>query len=1100
MRISKVVSAKLGKAAAKGRWVMGIALLAWTISIFPSGAASVQLLSTRDSSFALPAGGNGPSVEPVVTPDGRFVLFASSANDLVTNANSQYGLNLYLRDRRSNSTTLVSANYRGTGGGNDSSMCGSVSTNGRYVVFQSVATDLLTGDTNAVGNDIFVRDMWTGTTRLVSAATNGSWPTGASREPAMTPDGHYVAFVSGAASLTAGDNNNISDVFVRDMVSGTTTLVSVGATNYSIDNANLMRTPVMTPDGHYVAYYSTVSNLVAGVTNTYGDIYVRDLVGGTTTWASSNAAPLALAALGVTNAPSTHPVLSDSGQFLAFKCGPTMSGSAALILLYDATSGLTTVASTNGAPAWGGNEEVYGPEITADGHFIAYAALDNYSSALVYSSLHLWDSWTDTDTLVSVGLDGSFPTNTISKAPVFSADGLQVAFLSNATNLVTNAVSGGFHVYVRDLVAQTTALVDADPTGAASGDADGTVPSLSDDGRFVAFSSADGTLVSGDTNGFLDVFLRDTTGTTTELVSQREPAVPSLAATGISSASQNSVTPDGRWVAFASRAPDLVTNDFNGYQDVFVRDLVMGQNLLVSVGADGNAALGGDSSSPVQSADGRYVVFLSRATNLTANPANIYANVYRRDLLLGTTVLVSVGTDGRNPGNGDSTAPLTSQDGRYVVFASAAKNLVTNGPALNQNVFWRDMDAGQTVPLIQGSYSPQTLYAPTLSADGRYVAYTVNIYFNGFTTWQLNVWDAQRNAMIYTNTLDFLTSSSVALGPAAISPTGKWVLYTSNRFVLPSAYYICVADPLNNSNVFSYQCSGTIRVSSQGAGTWSYNDRFFTFATNATPSVSFSPVPTNIFLGDVQKRTVKLISTNKTGTAVANGRSDLPVISGDGHYVAFRSFATDIAPGITNTPNLIVYDRLSNTLATVEGPGWDWSSWIFNPAISGTGNTIAFQSWQSVLVPGDENRLPDVFTANQQQGVAVDSDGDGIPDWWTMEYFGHPMGWFMDQSRATDDPDADGVTNLQEYLAGTDPANRKSVLRIQITTTLVADSVAVTWVAAPGRAYRVQFKAGLDDPSWHEALYQPTVVGSQASFVVPPALPGAYYRVVAGVQ
>ena len=115
---------------------------------------------------------------------------------------------------------LVSGNLSGTGGGNGNSMLGQVSTNGQFVVFQSDASNLVPNDTNGV-TDIFVRDLVAGTTTLVSVSTNGGPANGASTDPVMTPDGRYVAFISSASNLVPGDTNGIPDVFVRDLVAGT---------------------------------------------------------------------------------------------------------------------------------------------------------------------------------------------------------------------------------------------------------------------------------------------------------------------------------------------------------------------------------------------------------------------------------------------------------------------------------------------------------------------------------------------------------------------------------------------------------------------------------------------------------------------------------------------------------------------------------------------------------------------------------------------------------------------------------------------------------------------------------------------------------------
>src|SRR5262245_28146137 len=255
----------------------------WTLMLFMSLAFSLwadsvpQLLSVRDPSIPLPVAGSGYSAAPYVSADGRFVVFTSAANDLVAGDNGMFGVDVFLRDRGSNTTVLVSANLDGTGGGSENSAGGMVSTNGRYVVFESEADDLILNDTNDV-DDIFVRDLATGTTRLVSVSASGGSASAASSDPVITPDGRYVVFISVATNLVANDTNGIRDVFVRDLVADTTALVSVGAT---ANGTTFMSTPVITPDGRYVAFASNARNLAAGVpTLTPGQVYVRDLIAG----------------------------------------------------------------------------------------------------------------------------------------------------------------------------------------------------------------------------------------------------------------------------------------------------------------------------------------------------------------------------------------------------------------------------------------------------------------------------------------------------------------------------------------------------------------------------------------------------------------------------------------------------------------------------------------------------------------------------------------------------------------------------------------------------------------------------------------------------
>ena len=246
---------------------------------------SIQLISQRDGSLPPIAGGGGSSQMPIVSADGRYLLFASTANNLalLTNgvpmsAATLPTLNVFLRDRASNTTTLVSVNLTGTGGGNGNSVPFGISTNGQFVLFESAASNLVANDTNNV-QDIFVRDLVNGTTTLVSVNTNGWSGGGESRDPAMTPDGRYVTFASAAGDLVPGDTNGIPDIFVRDLQSKHDDACERWR-NFNEQSSlrpAASETPEITPDGRYVAFYSTATNLVPGVTTT-GEIYVRDLV------------------------------------------------------------------------------------------------------------------------------------------------------------------------------------------------------------------------------------------------------------------------------------------------------------------------------------------------------------------------------------------------------------------------------------------------------------------------------------------------------------------------------------------------------------------------------------------------------------------------------------------------------------------------------------------------------------------------------------------------------------------------------------------------------------------------------------------------------
>ena len=179
--------------------VAGLTALA---SVSQAQIAPAQLLSARNATVVPPTGGNGDSLDAVVSPDGRFVVFSSVASDLAPGGSRQFFTDIFLRDRANNTTTLVSANLAGTGGGNASSMYGQVSTNGQFVLFETQAGNLAAGASNWVG-DVIVRNLAAGTNILVSVAANGGQANGRSYDATMTPDGRYVAFVSAANNLVS---------------------------------------------------------------------------------------------------------------------------------------------------------------------------------------------------------------------------------------------------------------------------------------------------------------------------------------------------------------------------------------------------------------------------------------------------------------------------------------------------------------------------------------------------------------------------------------------------------------------------------------------------------------------------------------------------------------------------------------------------------------------------------------------------------------------------------------------------------------------------------------------------------------------------------
>jgi Tol biopolymer transport system component len=330
--------------------------------------------------------------------------------------------------------------------------------------------------------------------------------------------------------------------------------------------------------------------------------------------------------------------------------------------------------------------------------------------------------------------------NSYSQSPVISADGKFVAFNSWSDNLVPHDTNGQPDVFVRDLTRGLTRRVSVDTAGEQADGSYALVSDISKDGRYVLFSSDAGNLVPGDTNAQGDVFLHDRRyGITARISVAADGAELPRGGGGAR------ISADGRYVAFVGLCDCTVPGDTNRRDDVYVRDLKKGTTRLVSVASDGTQ--GNDLSQvPDISADGRYVAFVSHATNLVPGDTNGTSDVFRHDLKTGETIRVSVGPGGRQstgarPGSPDfvvaSMWPAISKDGRHVAFFSYGDGLV-DGPHAVSDVYVRDVRTGTTTVVTaaldggaanrSGPDLPDIV--PSISDDGRYV---------GFVSWASNL-------------------------------------------------------------------------------------------------------------------------------------------------------------------------------------------------------------------------------------------------------------------------------------------------------------------------------------------------------------------------
>ena len=378
----------------------------------------------------------------------------------------------------------------------------------------------------------------------------------------------------------------------------------------------------------------------------------------------------------------------------------------------------------------GGNIWSNDPVISADGR---YTAFESEASNLVagdingISDIFIHDRMTGKITRVSVDSNGNEGIADSwgrgSERPSISADGRFVAFDSGSNNLIPDDTNDNLDVFVHDRETGQTIRVSVDSNG-NQGNSSSSSPSISADGRYVAFQSQSSNLVAGDTNNSGDVFVHDLqTGKTSRV------SVDSSGTGGNSYSYAASISADGRFVVFWSNASNLVANDTNNDRDVFIHDRENGQTTIVSGGANKNSD-GTVLSAPSISANGRYVAFESSATNLVAGDGNGCRDIFVLDRDNSIIIRISVASNGTE-GNGWSYLPKISADGRYVAFTSAASNLVTGDNQLYQtDAFIHDRETGQTTMLSVDTNGNAIndgcngTWVGGISADGRYVAFS----------------------------------------------------------------------------------------------------------------------------------------------------------------------------------------------------------------------------------------------------------------------------------------------------------------------------------------------------------------------------------------
>ena len=769
-----------------------------------------------------------------------------------------------------------------------------------------------------------------------------------------------------------------SDVVSYDMAAGTNQYVTVETTDTITGNqVSSFTVNSLSADGRFEVFSSRSSNLVSGDSSTGEDVFLRDHELGTTTLISRNADGNSA------GGTSAGAMISANGRFVVFRSastlldvsGPNPSNNGTQSIYRwqrdGDNAGQILLISVNADGDGKANNTSSFSQISEDGNLVVFSSFATNLGPVSNGTRQIYvrNVSEGTTKLVSRSLnDANISGNANADGPRISRDGSTVIFYSSATNLDAADTNSTDDLYAYDVESETVELISVSSDGTSGGErSTNSNYRLSDNGNIVVFQSDASNLHPLDDDTSEDIFVRDRSGGTTELISVNFD--------GDDSGSQASTIPDisldGRYVTFQSNSNDLVDPSFvsglsTANTQVYVRDRSDQTTTLISVSSDGTTAGNDDSTAARISGDGQTIVFQSEATNVDDSVTSVTSNVfqtYRRDWLASvpTTTLVSRVDSGTDviPGNNASSSPRISDESERISFSSTATDLggtVADGNGLEMDLFSVDLASGSddVIPTSVKDSSPRTLNSSTSQFD---------VSNDGLT-------------------IAFVT-------------TGRGVVAVDNQTDASQVYVRQISDTGSVTRLVSVDMDGGEGETTADQPSIDGDGEVVVFQSNARDlSVIDTFGRSNIFVRDLTSESTTLLTVGiSNGDAVAaNGRSLLPNISNDGNQVAFYSSATNFDLDETLTLNgqsqLFVSDWNSaapslQLLSRSDETGDQSNAGVVasrRPGINDDGDVIIFDSSSTNLddAVADTNRVTDVFAfAGEIQTVSA-SDGTTV--------------------------------------------------------------------------------------------------------------------------
>jgi subtilisin family serine protease/Tol biopolymer transport system component len=1000
-------------------------------------------VTTRVSVSSLGAQADYDSDLPNISGDGRYITFLSGADNLVSDTYFA-AYHLYLRDRVGSTTERISKTSSGEPGNGNGGLS-SLSADGRYIAFESNASNLVGADTNN-SQDIFLWDRVLRVMQRISVANTGAQADQDCWAPFITSNGRHVFFFSDAVTLCAQDDDAVHEVFGYDRLTAKLSRLAYNHAGHTGLDGSFFSTASV--DGQYVAFDAWAWNLVPGDGNGALDVLLMDRgesIPDLMIYAAGDTDRQGMGLHGMnivqrrelplTNGLATFYIRLDNdgpeSEVFSVRANAAPAGWEARFFLdtADITTAMTGAGSTISLPAAGNavlRLEVASPnaamgESWAEWLITAIGTRTNSGLDAVRAVVTRTPS-PPAFQIVSRAADGR-PGNDASGPANVSADARFVTFTSTASDLTSHDYNLQEDVFVLDRQAGALECLSKQ-AGGETGNGRSYNPRISRDGRYVVFQSSATNLIAGDTNDREDVFLFDRQSRAMSRVSIGPAGDQSSRDSGLSR-----ISGDGRYAAFESLAENFVPGDVNGTWDIFLRDNLDGTIQCLSLA--GSQTANDESHSPVMSNDGSLVVFSSLASNLAPGDTNEVNDLFLWQRGVSGVRLLSHTADGR-AANEESDTPSISDDNRYILFSSAATDLAVSNFDISSVTFLYDRETGQlsqiNPPRVAGRQRGG-FFGARLAPDGRLITLLADLA------------DSSGGSNYVTGVLlyDRLTGTTTELSRKRDGTPGTD--HTVGAAVSADGRYITMAS--RASNLIGETTSGADQVllydrASFQPDEWIRRDSSAPYRGQGVLTESVQRVEPTVKPGFT---VVFFVTVRNYGTVADRYVFQAPsnVTGGIDARYFLEPAGTEITAAVTNagwSSDLVsVGDTRELRIQIIAS-----NSQLFNQDLVFASASLS-----------DPSKVDEVRVR-----LLRDDDNDGLPDSWEQQYFGNPT-----SAVASDDSDGDGFSNLAEYIAGTDPTSADPIdsaayLRITQIQAGAGPSLTITWPSVTNRIYTVE--------------------------------------------